>query len=146
MLVLTSIWTGGLFALLAVVGMSRGDPTALIFAIIAIPIGCAIGLVLSPILAVCLQRGPLVRALLFVVGPTAAASLIGGWYAPITFFAALPATLTYIGMSVVWLIIAWFNAFPAERSVGTCDCGYNLANLRTPICPECGRITAQNQP
>jgi len=134
-----SISLGGVFAFLALLGMSRGDPAILLYGIIAVPIGCTVGFVLSPVLTVCLRHGPLIAALLFVAIPTSIASVIGGWHAPATPFAAIPASITYVATSIVWLVISWIVPFTPEPPAGHCACGYNLANLRAAICPECGR-------
>ncbi len=137
-LLLASPVLGSVFAIAALFGMA--NPGVFILAIPAAIYGAVIGAAMSPLPALCLQRGPLRQALAFVGISTSIAAMLGGWFGPMTPYPAVWAGIAYIASCLCWLVFSLF--LPAERHARTdtlvCPCGYDLTGLESTRCPECG--------
>jgi hypothetical protein len=137
-LLLVSPVLGSIFALASLLGMA--DPGVFIMAPFATGLGFIIGAAMSPLPALCLQRGPLRQALAFVGISTSIAAMLGGWFGPMTPYPAVWAGIAYIASCLSWLVFSLF--LPAERHATTntlvCPCGYDLTGLESTRCPECG--------
>lgn len=98
-------------------------------------VGCVIGLMTSPVVAICVHRKPLLPAFtivyvltLFVTGLAIPAKLSG--------FLMLVSALTLCLSSIC---VRVFLADAPGRQMGVCDdCGYNLTGNVSGICSECG--------
>lgn len=137
-LLLASPVLGSIFALASLLGMA--DPGVFIMAPFAAVFGFLIGAAMSPLPALCLQRGPLRHALAFVGISTSIAAMLGGWFGPMTPYPAVWAGIAYIASCLSWLVFSLF--LPAERHATNdtlaCACGYDLTGLESTRCPECG--------
>lgn len=137
LLLASPVW-GSIFAIASLFGMA--DPGVFIMAPFAAGFGFFIGAAMSPLPALCLQRGPLRQALAFVGISTSIAAMIGGWFGPMTPYPAVWAGIAYIASCLSWLVFSL--SLPAERHATNdtlvCACGYDLTGLESTRCPECG--------
>lgn len=141
-LLLVSPVLGSIFAIASLIGMAK--PAVLILAAPTAMYGAVIGAVMSPLPALCLQRGPLRQALAFVGIATSLAAMLGGWFAPMTPYPAIWASVAYIVSCLSWFAFSFF--LPGERITTTnalvCSCGYDLIGLEPKACAECGESAA----
>lgn len=131
-----SIVLGGLFGMIAAVGMGMWP-----MAVLAFIFGAVAGLVTCPVLIFGLWHGPMLPGLVWIVMPTTVAAFVGGALTPSNggpLFSMVVAISVYVLTSFVRGIVGLTKG--RSRLAGSCAiCGYDFAGLAPEVvCPECG--------
>lgn len=97
----------------------------------------AVLFIVPPSLVTALLLGAATRSWI-VVGFTLAAGVISPFVAVLLPFMHLPAMIGW-NIIVAGGLLVWANGVREARAKpGRCVCGYLIAGLETPVCPECG--------